>query len=114
MNDEALKQLAELIYGVARSRLADSEWHDVVFEVRYSKQGDSWITKLRATLPSGEVTSLDTPSEITLLLIDINESRTVLGHQWHGAVIKVVEAGQCEIQLNYDPDCAEDVSFFRD
>ncbi|MBP3955557.1 hypothetical protein J8F10_09715 [Gemmata sp. G18] len=114
MNDETLKRLAELIYSAAQSRLTGSEWHEVIFEVRYNKQGESWITKLRVNLSSGEITSLNTPSEITLLLIDINESRTVLGHQWYGAAVKVGAAGQCEIQLNYDPDCAEDASFFRD
>jgi hypothetical protein len=93
--------------------LRDSHWTHATLDVRFDKHGASWLTKLRVATPLGTTISLKMNNDIDLLLITLNSIRaTVFEHEWYGLLLDIDTERHCNINLNYDPNCSEDATFY--
>ncbi|MBY0457501.1 MAG: hypothetical protein K2V38_09210 [Gemmataceae bacterium] len=106
---ELARQLFALVNQEAPS---DDEWTNVFLDVRFDGKG-GFSSKIRATLTSGKIISLLTPTELTHQLLSLESARPAGKDRWFGCVLTVTAAGECEMKMNYDPNCAEDPAFFE-
>jgi hypothetical protein len=111
--EQAIRQLADAVYRTVASEMAAREWSYAVLEVRYNRQGSTWLSKIRATTPGGGTVSIRMNNDVDLVLISLNAMRrTAAQDEWYGLSLNVDRGRQCTIDLNYDPSCHEDASFF--
>lgn len=111
--DKALRSLGKAVFRAVEGHAQANAWARSSLEVRYSQDGSSWLTKIRATLPSGEIVSVHMNNEIDLLLIDLSTHRLTFRDQWYSLVLEMDHDGSCTVRYGYDAKCSEDDAFFE-
>lgn len=129
--EQALKQLAELLLQCVETELHERQWDHAILDVRYDKEGSSWMSKIRVTMPlkagfwdkvvayiqvyelTPEIVSLRVTNEIDDVLSSLNKMRRLFKDEWFGILMKVDSTKKCSTNLNYDSNCSEDLSFFK-
>lgn len=53
------------------------------------------------------------PVEGVRHLISLRDERPSGKDRWYGLLLRVTAEGDCEVRINYDPDCAQDSSFYH-
>lgn len=106
-----LPGLARAIFGAADAQFATG-WVTAALDARYFAEGCGWIAKIRVALPGGQTGSIKLRGEISQTLNDLGEARAEGKDRWYGIQMRVSATGECETNIDYDPRCAEDESFF--
>jgi hypothetical protein len=108
-----IQQLAEKLRQRVVEQLLGRKWRLALLDVRYDKPGKSWLSKIRVTPPRGGTVSVHMNGDIQLTLEALNTMRRVLTRdKWYGLLMEIDSKGRCKTQLNYDPNCSKDQSFF--
>jgi hypothetical protein len=110
--ERLIRQLGEALHHQVDSDLAGRDWVSAFLDVRYEKNGESWLSKVRAVRSDGESVSVKMRNDIDVCLISLNSFRKSFGDEWYGIVLTVESDRRCQIELNYDPACSEDQSFY--
>jgi hypothetical protein len=112
--DAIIRPLAGMVYEAAANGSGGTEgWSSVVLDVRYSTQVDSFIDKTRLELTDGRVVSLSLPVAATHHMIALGNARSTGKDRWYGFLLRITAAGICKGEFNYDPNCADDPSFYE-
>jgi hypothetical protein len=93
-------------------------WKEGFADIRRPENGSTVVSKAQVVLPDG---SLKSPSRDAVDLTEVRnrfeelwDTRdTESPHVWYGLKIAVHPDGKCQIEFNYDPDCASDRTFFE-
>jgi hypothetical protein len=111
--DETIKQLAEAVYLQVESGLLGAPWTYATLDVRYARNGSSWLSKIRVSTSANPSASIDMSNEIDLLLITLSGMRaTIFENEWFGLKLGIDADRRCKISLNYDANCSNDKAFF--
>ena len=111
--NEAIKQIAEAVYRAIESDKKNGQWSHAILSVCFDRSGSSWISKIRVHTPHGINAAIKTSNDIELALIALNAMRaTIFEHEWFGLQVNVDAERHCKINLNYDPRCFEDKTFY--
>src|SRR5262245_54000687 len=108
--DAHLQPLAAIIHAAASE--VSVPWVAVVLDARFSDADGSISNKVRVERGDGSLASVSLPAEGTLRLIELGQARPSGPDRWHGLVLRVTAAGECEMRFNYDPACADDPAFY--
>lgn len=108
--DEALKPLAQAFYSAVRS--TNGDWTAAILDVRFSTDEQGFIDKARVENRDGTLSSMKLPTEVVEHLNALFGARPTGEDRWYGVLIRVTAAGGCGVTFNYDPNCADDPSFF--
>jgi hypothetical protein len=112
---DTVKQLGETLHRRLTSVMMDKAWLRAILDVRYSRDGSSWLSKIRVFVPNGESISVGMTDEVDLILITINTMRsTAFQDTWYGLKLELTPDQECSVRLNYDPAWAEDASLVED
>jgi hypothetical protein len=111
-HEAAFRRLSELLYGWVNSQLQAGEWREAKLDLRYAADGSYWHDKTRVTAGDGEIVSLGTTMEMKQLFYSLNKLRHVLG--WYAMTMTVGRDGSVVVDYGYDPNAAEDPTFFDD
>jgi hypothetical protein len=109
-----MRSLAGAFHKWTVSQMGAVDWSHAVMEVRYSKDGSYWHDKMRAGCPGQPQTSLDSTHEVRALLPQLNRLRRVFPKEWFSFKLTITKAGNVHVDWGYDPNTAEDPSFFDD
>jgi len=92
-----------------------ADWQQAVLDVRASREGDRMISKFRITRLDGQVKPASTSSLLDNLLWDLWEARKfVFTEPWYGWKITIFPEAAAVTELNSDPRCIDDPTFFDD
>jgi len=107
-----LRPLASVIHAAATESGA---WVAVVLDARfsYADQEGSFVDKVRVDRADGSQSSVSLPVEGVHRLVSLGNERPSGKDRWYGLLLRVTAEGECEVRLNYDPDCAQDSSFYE-
>ncbi len=129
--EQALNQLAEMLLHGIETELQGRRWDQAILDVRYAKEGSSWVSKIRVTMPlkagfwdkvvayiqvykiTPETVSIRVTDEIDGVLSSLNEIRGLFQDEWFGMLMRLDSTKKCSTNLNYDSNCSEDPSFFN-
>src|SRR4051812_3749362 len=111
--DPILRALGEAVWAGTNAEAArlHAEWTSVALDVRYSDDG-SFLHKVRMALVDGTEVSPSLPERVTLLMIDLEKVRGAGDSRWYGLLMTITAAGDADARYNYDPNCADDETFF--
>jgi hypothetical protein len=110
---EHLPELARTILVAVDGEFAEKGWASALLDARFFKEGSGQITKLRVELLDGAVGSVWLPPEASGLLSTLAGLRAKGADRWYGLRLRVTAKGECETSFDYDPQGAEDESFFK-
>ncbi|MGE3803602.1 MAG: hypothetical protein AB7K24_02900 [Gemmataceae bacterium] len=111
--ENLLRSLADALFQQAESHLQDQTWRAIALDVRFDHQG-GFNYKIRAATASASP-PITMPASMTLLVLSLDALRRQLPQdQWHGFLLTVTADQQCEMTFNYDPNCADDPTFYAD
>ena len=110
--EQAMRHLSEIYYRWVLSQMAQKEWTRAFLDVRYARDGSYRHDKMRVETPEHGIVSLKTTNDIRESLTLMKELRLVLG--WYGFKLFVDQNGEVKIEYNYDPNTADDATFFDD
>jgi hypothetical protein len=109
-----LRELARELFAEV-SRKCGSQWKVVTFDVRVDPTGDSWNSRIRVVSEGGERKSITVTNALDGIVIRLVELRsTSPSFAWFGLLTTVSIDGECETQMNHDPSCYDDPTFFAD
>ena len=111
LNDH-LRPLAVIVRDAASNEV-HGPWVAVVLDARFRDADGSILDKVRVERADGSLTSISLPVQGTLRLIEMGQARPTGPDRWHGLLLRVTAEGECEMQFNYDPACAEDATFYQ-
>jgi hypothetical protein len=84
-----------------------------LIDVRFDHHG-GFNSKIRS-VHSGDSVVITMPADLTLLVLSLDSLRRQLTQDmWHGFRLTVTADQQCEMMYNYDPNCADDPTFYVD
>jgi hypothetical protein len=110
--DPIIHRIGELLFALTTQELPKGRiWTTSLLDVRFDESG-GFSDKIRVTCKNAEVVSLSMPTELTLQLIELGNARPKGQDRWYGFKFEVTSAGSCQVDLNYDPACANDPDFF--
>lgn len=112
--DAVLPDVARALHRAAGEQFTKGKWAEVALDIRFARGGGEFSHKIRVRMSNGELASASTPTDLALLLINLDAVRQACSDLWYGLVLRVTAAGECETKFNYDPACAEDKSFYAD
>ena len=110
--DPIIHRIAQLLFALTNQELPEGRsWTTSLLDVRFEDSG-AFGYKIRVTCKNADVVGLNMPTEITLQLIELGNARPKGQDHWYGFKLEVTSAGSCQVDLNYDPACANDPDFF--
>ena len=109
---QLLRDMAGRVVKRVEADLKGLEWQHILLDVRYRKNGSSWISKIRVSTQERGLVSVRMSNEIDLLLITLNSLRCVLKDVWYGLKMEIDHTQQCQTTMDYNPDCSADKSFY--
>jgi hypothetical protein len=107
-----LRSLAGAIVQLADEEFVEQRWIAVVLDARCFAQGGGIIAKLRVELPDGTLGSVDIPSAENRTLRHLADARAEGADRWYGMRLRVTAADECDTSFDYNPNCADDETFF--
>jgi hypothetical protein len=111
--ENLLRSLARGLIRQGESELQRQPWLAIVLDVRFDHQG-GFIDKIRAATSNGAV-SVSMPTDMALLVLSLDSLRCeLLDDRWYGFRLTVSANQQCDMEYNYDPNCADDPTFYAD
>lgn len=114
MNVEAealLRQLAGLLSQRVHDEMQGQPWSQSFLDTRFDGRG-GFSTKIRTVTSSSDLHSIGMTTEISLVLIELDQCRRDFGSEWFGIIVTVSADDRCSVDFNYDPNCADDETFF--
>jgi len=111
--ERLIKQLADAVLSQVASELDQGTWANAYFDARFDAQEKSWLGKLRITKADTGILSIGVSTELSLILIDLEQHRHLGPDDWYGVLVSVTPDRRCQVKLNYDPECAHGASFFE-
>lgn len=116
MNDAFRRVIGELgqsLWTTVVNEIGAENWDRATLDVRFTPNENSWMSKIRATQEDMVERSIGMSNLIDQHLFELSAMRDCLGETWYGLVVSVTRDRECSVNLNYDPRCAEDETFFE-
>ncbi|MEZ6142890.1 MAG: hypothetical protein R3B84_20190 [Zavarzinella sp.] len=89
-------------------------WNSAFVDVRWFADAEGWSAKLRAVLPSGNLYSLATTTEIEKIFMKLSDIRKANNiAKWYGLKVSLTYEGIVTSELNNDPNCIIDITFLQ-
>jgi hypothetical protein len=111
--ENLLHSLARALIRETEAELQNQSWLAIVLDVRFDHHG-GFIDKIRATTPD-RIASISMPTDVVHILLSLDSLRQRLLYDWwYGIQLKVDANRRCEAKYNYDPNCANDLTFYAD
>ena len=112
--NKCVRNIAGYIADGIGVELGKRKWLSAYLDVRSEEEADSRLMKLRIVGGDGKIIkTVDPPPSVHSPLAQIwQEKDEIFPEKWFGLKITVFPDGNCETQINYDPDCVSDRSFF--
>ena len=112
--ESLIKQLGEATFAQAEVELGSGTWSRACLDARFDKQEESWVGKVRATKYDGSSVSVSMSTEMYYSLVFLEPHRGTGDGEWYGMQVTVWPDRRCVVNLNYEPHCASDESFYDD
>ncbi len=118
--NEMIARVAELVLTAVEKKmqekkvkLKDRRWNYAYADIRWSSNGGFQAEKLRVILPDNTVfPGVRLPAAASELFEDAYALRDkIFSEKWHGLKLTVHPDGKCELDFNYDSNCASDPHF---
>jgi hypothetical protein len=117
--EDIMRDMAAILFRGFAALMEGKAWKEGFADIRRLPDEPTMISKARVVLPDG---SLQSPSRDALSLTEVrNRFEELWGtrdaaspNAWYGLKIIIQPDGKCQIEFNYDPDCAADTAFFED
>ena len=110
--DAHLPGLGRIVYEATASEYPTDEWTATTLDARYSADGREIIDKIRVELHNGQIGSVSLPVAGTYALLALQQVRGEGSDCWYGIRLRITSEGECETTFDYNPQCAEDESFY--
>jgi hypothetical protein len=113
--NQLLDKIANIVFEAANSEMRNKEWSFAFLDVRGRPVRNSrLLQKYRIRKVDGTVIcTLDPPDDLMLHLREVfNFKDEVLATKWCGILITVYPNRLCDVKFDYDPNCANDKTFF--
>jgi hypothetical protein len=115
---DLMRDMAAILFQGFVASMGAEPWKEGFADIRRPENEPTIVSKARVVLPDG---SLKTPSRGALDLTEVRNRfeelwstrDTASPNTWYGLKIILQPDGQCQIEFNYDPDCAVDPAFFN-
>jgi len=110
--ERLIKQLADAVLLKVASELGTRTWVSAEFDARFDPRDNSWLGKIRVAETGSSISSIGLTADMSLALVHLEQHRQLGPDEWYGVRVIVSPDRRCEVNLNYDPECARDASFF--
>jgi hypothetical protein len=120
--DKLTRKLGRLLVAEIDQKLAEERqngkfkettWVSVYLENRWPQAGNGCISKMRIYLSEDGILRVFLTSEILKLIDKIWAIQVdVFPNRWYGFKLTVTPPKNCQVDLNYDPDCYVDPNWY--
>jgi hypothetical protein len=122
--DDRIRQVSEVLFDGISAAMSGKPWKFAFIDMRWTSPAGT--LKPRVVLPDGTIRApFETPLEnmsskvdfllkADFVLDEVWKSQSKQGKKWYGLRLTFTPAGECELRLDYDPECGADPTFFDD
>jgi hypothetical protein len=124
--DDRIRQVSEGLFEGFSAAMSGKPWKFAFIDMRWTTGSAAGTLKPRVVLPDGTMRApFETPIEnasskadfllkADLVLDEVWKSQGNEGKKWYGLRLTCEPAGECELKLDYDPECGADPTFLDD